>query len=117
MSEELVGACGLLCSECEAFLATQANDGTEIETIAARWSEMYGATIYSDSVWCDGCMTGGYHKCGHTADCEIRACVVERELGTCADCTRYPCDKLEAFFDKAIDSGARERLDAMRPIF
>ena len=117
MSEELVGACGLLCSQCEAFLATQANDGMEIEAIAAKWSEMFGPTILPSSVWCDGCMSDGYHKCGHTAECEIRKCVVERELKSCADCTHYACDKLEAFLDRAGDTGARERLDAMRPIF
>jgi Protein of unknown function (DUF3795) len=117
MSEELVGACGLLCSECEAFLATQANDGGEIEAIAVKWSTMFGATIRADSVWCDGCMSDGYHKCGHTAECEIRACVVGRELKTCADCTHYACDRLETFLDGTADTGARERLDSMRPIF
>jgi len=119
MADEVVGACGLLCSECEAYLATQANDGAEIESIARIWTDRYGVTMTPDSVWCDGCTTKGYHKCGHTAECEIRACVLGRELSTCADCMRYACDKLEAFLDQAGEAGAdaRERLEAMRPIF
>ena len=117
MDRDIVGACGLLCSECEAFLATQANDGAEIEAIARKWTDMYGATIVPDTVWCDGCMTAGYHKCGHTAECEIRSCVVGRELSSCADCTHYACDRLEAFLDRVSDTEARERLESMRPIF
>jgi len=117
MDRDIVGACGLLCSECEAFLATQANDGAEIEAIAAKWTAMYGAAIEPDGVWCDGCMTTGGHKCRHTDDCEIRACAVRRELQTCADCTHYTCDRLEAFLDKTTELGTRDRLEGLRPIF
>jgi len=114
---EVIGACGLSCSECDAFVATQAMDGSEIEAIAVRWSEMYGATISPDTVWCDGCTSHGARKCGHTEECGIRACVVGRELQTCADCTHYTCENLDAFLEETADFGTRERLEAMRPIF
>ena len=117
MDRDIVGACGLLCSQCEAFLATQANDGAEIEAIAAKWSAQYRAAIEPDSVWCDGCTTMGSHKCGHTTDCEIRACVVRRDLKTCADCTHYTCDLLESFLDRTAELGTRDRLEGLRPVF
>ncbi len=117
MSEDLVGACGLLCSECEAFLATQANDSAQIDAIAAKWTEMYETTIPAEYVWCDGCMTEGDRKCGHTAECQIRACAVERGLTTCADCMRYECDKLTAFLDNTVSFGTRDRLEGLRPVF
>ena len=117
MGRDIIGACGLLCSECEAFLATQANDGAEIEAIAAKWTAQYGVAIEPGSVWCDGCMTTGPHRCRHAADCEIRACVVQRDLQTCADCTHYTCDKLEAFLDRTAAYGTRDRLEGLRPIF
>ncbi len=87
MTERLISACGLVCSECDAFLATQAGDAAAIERVAAQWSEQFGATIPAAGVWCDGCMTGGERRCGHVDECKIRACVVGRSLANCAGCT------------------------------
>jgi len=117
VDRDIIGACGLLCSSCEAFLATQANARAEIEAIATQWTARYSVAIEPDDVWCDGCMTSGAHLCRHADDCEIRACVVRRDLQTCADCTHYICDTLDAFLDKTAGFGTRERLEGLRPIF
>jgi hypothetical protein len=114
MSATIIGACGLTCSQCEAFVATQAGDAAEIEGIAAKWTRLYGMPIPAAGVWCDGCMTAGERKCGHTHECDVRACVVERGLANCAACADYGCQKLEAFLAMAADSGARETLESLR---
>jgi hypothetical protein len=114
MGEKLIGACGLGCSECEAYTATRANDGAQIEIVAQKWSRQFGTTIAADSVWCDGCMTAGPRKCGHCAECEIRSCVAGKALSNCSECAEYACDKLAGFLAMMADSGARETLEALR---
>jgi len=109
---ELWGACGLNCGACPAYVATQADDAGKIEEIAGQWSEQYGADVKPEHVWCDGCMTAGERKCGHCAECEIRACVADRGLATCAGCGDYACDKLTGFFEMCSD--AKKTLDALR---
>lgn len=117
MNVERVGVCGLLCSACEAFLATEADDSAEIEAIAERWSATYGRAVSADAVWCTGCVGPDPRKCGHTEECEIRACALERGLESCADCYHFACDRLETFLVATEEMGTRERLEGMRPIF
>ena len=115
MGDRLISACGLVCSECDAYLASQADDAAAVERVAAKWSEQFGASIPPEAVWCDGCMTGGERVCGHAGECTIRACVVERRLGNCAGCDDYVCGKLEEFLTMAAETGARETLESLRP--
>jgi hypothetical protein len=110
--EELLGACGLVCSACPAYVATQANDEEKIAAIAKRWSEEYGHEIKPEYVWCEGCLTDGERKCGHTRECDVRACAVGRGVANCAYCDDYGCEKITAFF-KMVPA-AKEKLDALR---
>jgi hypothetical protein len=109
---KMIAYCGLVCTDCPAYVATQANDRAALEQVAARWREEYNAPdITVESVICDGCLNGG-HKCSHCADCEIRACGVERGVTNCAHCPEYACERLEGFFGFAPD--ARAVLDEIR---
>ena len=109
---KIIAYCGLVCTDCSAYIATQADDQAALEKVAAQWREEYNApNITVASVICDGCLDGG-RKCGHCADCEIRACGVERGVINCAHCPQYACEKLEGFFGFAPD--ARALLDEIR---
>ena len=108
----IIGACGLVCSNCGAYQATQANDAEAIARVAATWSKEYGGDIRPESVWCDGCMTEGARKCGHCADCDLRACAVARAVPNCAACADYGCGKMTAFTSRV--KAARETLEALR---
>ena len=112
METRLIAACGLVCSECDAYLATQASDAAAIERVARQWSEMFGAEIPPAAVWCDGCMTGGERTCGHVGECEIRSCVLDRGLPHCAECADYACQQLTGFFEAA--PSARTILEELR---
>jgi len=110
--ERIVAYCGLVCSECEAYKLTQANDMIGLEQLAAKWRIEYNAPDMTvKDVTCDGCLAterlGGY--CGM---CEIRACGIAREVANCAHCTDYACEKLSAFLNMAPP--ARETLEAIR---
>ena len=111
--DRMVAYCGLVCTECEAYLATQANDQAALEQMAQKAREEYGMPdATAEGVRCDGCLPAEGHKCGYCAHCQVRACAIERGLANCAHCDDYVCEKLEAFFGMA--PGARMVLDEIR---
>lgn len=111
--ERIVAYCGLVCSECEAYLATQADDMAALEQVAAKWAKEYNSPgITVEGVICDGCLGVDGRHCGHCYECEIRACGMERGVLNCAHCTDYACERLEGFFGFVPD--ARTVLDDVR---
>jgi hypothetical protein len=114
MGDQPISACGLTCTECDAYMATQRDDSKAASAVAAKWSQLFDASVPEDAVWCDGCMTGGERISGYAADCDIRTCVIERGHRTCADCDDYICDRLERFLTMAGGSRARETLMSLR---
>ena len=110
--DRIIAYCGLVCSDCSAYIATQANDQEALERVAAQWREEYNAPhITVESVICDGCLGDG-RKGSHCAECEIRACGVARGVANCAHCADYTCEKLGKFF--GFVPGARDVLDEIR---
>ena len=111
--DRIIAYCGLVCSDCPAYIATQANDQEALERVAAQWREEYNAPQFTvESVICDGCLTEEGRKCGHCAECEIRACGVARGVANCAHCADYTCEKLERFLGFVPE--ARGVLDEFR---
>ena len=110
--EELIGICGLICSDCGAFIATQADDENLRQETAENWSMMYNADIKAAEINCDGCISSGNTHFSFCSKCEIRACGIERGVVNCAHCDQYACEKLEGFFGHA--SEARAVLDEIR---
>jgi hypothetical protein len=112
--ERMVAFCGLVCTECADYLATQANDWAELERLAAKARAEYNApaATAAKDMQCDGCLSGTGLKCGYCAVCEIRACGVARGVANCGHCPDYACEKLTAFFGMA--PAARGVLDGVR---
>jgi len=110
--EKIIAICGLVCTECPAYIATQADDQKALEKIAEQWrTEYHVPHITVKDVICDGCLDGG-RKCAHCSECEVRACGLERGVANCASCADYACAKLEKFFGMAPQ--ARKVLEALR---
>jgi hypothetical protein len=111
--DEIIAYCGLVCSDCPAYVATQADDHAALEQVAAQWREEYNAPdITVASVICDGCVDPDGRHCGHWFECDMRACGMERGVANCAHCPDYACEKVERFFGFVPD--ARTRLDGIR---
>ena len=107
--EKIISYCGLICTDCPAYLATQ-NDDNDLRTkTAEEWSKMYQADIKPDMIVCDGCVTDG-KKFHHCTKCEMRACGMARQVKNCGHCDEYPCEKITAFF--AFVPDAKKVLDA-----
>ena len=111
--DKIIAYCGLICTDCPAYTATQANDQAALERVAAQWREEFNApNITAEAVICDGCLSGG-RKCSHCAECPIRACGLERGVANCAYCADYDtCQKLAGFF--GFVPSAKAVLDEIR---
>jgi hypothetical protein len=112
--QSIIAYCGLICSDCPASVATQADDWAALERVAAQWREQFNAPdITADSIICDGCLgSDGGRLSGYCSVCEIRACGVARGVVNCAHCTDCACERLEAFLSQAPH--ARAVLDEIR---
>jgi hypothetical protein len=111
--ERMIAYCGLVCTDCDAYVATQANDLAALERLAARAREEYGmADATAEGSMCDGCLSNSERLCSYCYECGVRACAMERGMVNCAHCDDYVCDTLEAFFGMAPE--ARVTLDGIR---
>jgi hypothetical protein len=112
MVERIVGSCGIVCTECPAYIARRTGDDGLREITAAEWSRQYGAEIPPEAVDCDGCHASDGVQIGHCAECDIRACAqVEHGIENCGLCVDYPCGRISAFFEYV--PAARDVLDAI----
>ena len=92
---EMISFCGLDCSACPAYRATQAGDMEALARVAEEWSKQFGMEIIPESIVCDSCKTGeGARRSGYCSICQVRGCAVERGVVTCAHCEDYVCDNL-----------------------
>lgn len=103
----IVAYCGLDCSTCEAYIATQENDDSKRKQVAENWSKMFSAQIKPEEINCNGCHSDLLFS--HCKVCEIRKCGKVRKLSTCGECEDYSCDRLKEIHDH--DSSAKKRLD------
>jgi len=105
--------CGLDCGECEAYIATQADDRAGLEATAKKWAQQFGGGVGSwEACVCDGCSSGKRISTAHAATCAIRLCASKREVVTCAHCADYGCATLEQFF--AFAPVLKEKLETVR---
>jgi len=56
---EIISYCGLLCSDCGAYIATVADDDEKRAEVARQWSEMYEANLSPSDINCEGCLSDG----------------------------------------------------------
>jgi len=109
----IIAYCGLVCTDCPAYMATQADDRAALEQVAAQWRQEYNAPdITVESVICDGCLGSEGRHCSHCYECDIRACGMARGVVNCAHCADYACEKLEGLFGMVPQ--ARAVLDGVR---
>ena len=109
---QMTSFCGLICSECGAFIATQSDDDAKRAEVAQLWSQQYNCDMKPADINCDGCISDSDRLFGHCSVCEIRKCGKQKGVTNCAHCDDYACERLEEFF-KMVPA-AREHLDTVR---
>lgn len=115
--ETTIAYCGLSCDTCPVYLATLEEDSDRQrkmrESIAEQCSKLYGMNLlYIDINDCDGCRAIAGRIFAGCLNCEIRKCVIGRNIDSCAFCNDYACDILEKHF--SLDPGAKVRLEEVR---
>lgn len=111
--DQIIAYCGINCTECEAYQATQAGDDAAKERIAEQWRQNFQSSgIDARYVSCDGCTVLTGRTCGYCKDCAVRSCAMEHKVVNCAHCPEYTCATLEGFLAHAPQ--LREALDAIR---
>ena len=109
---QMISFCGLLCNQCDAFIATKADDNKKRGQVAQMWAEKYNVNIKPENINCDGCISDSNRHIGHCNVCEIRKCGKSWSILNCAHCDQYPCEKLMAFLKVVPD--AKTRLDEVK---
>ncbi len=110
--DKMTAFCGIVCSECAAFIATHKNDDGERKKVAEEWSKEFKADLKPEDINCDGCLATSENLFSHTKVCEIRKCALEKGVKNCAYCDEYICDKLNSFFKSAPE--AKKNLEEIR---
>ena len=95
--QEMVAYCGLVCTSCPTFIATQKDDDALREKTAKFLAQKYGLHLKPEDINCDGCLSSGGRLIGYCDTCEIRKCAMTRSVAHCAVCDEQPCDKLDKF--------------------
>jgi hypothetical protein len=114
--KKMTACCGLECTACAAFIATQ-EDNEELRTeTAALWGRQLDVEVDPQSISCDGCLSNGRHLdyCGM---CGIRKCCLEKNIQNCAQCDQYICDTLAKgfeFLSEVLEMGPLEELEAKK---
>ena len=84
--KQLIACCGIDCENCDARIATIANDNALREETARKWSAMNNVPeITAETINCLGCRTNGV-KFGYCAMCAIRSCAMKNGFETCGEC-------------------------------
>jgi len=90
---KIIAMCGLVCTDCPAFIATQKNDDKMREKVVELWSTEE-ERLKPEDIDCDGC-TVGKKLYGFCLTCDVRKCGLERGVESCACCAEFSCGKLE----------------------
>jgi len=108
---QIIAYCGLDCSKCDAYTATQTRDLERKREIAKRWTKGLNLEFKPEDIDCNGCMSNKVSGwC--TKICRIRPCAEVRKVKTCAHCRDHPCDKLTEFLSNETE--ATRTLDQIR---
>ena len=108
---KMVAYCGLTCTNCDAYKATQNNDDKLRQTVAEKWTKEYSHEFKAADINCEGCTGAGKHV-GYCTICPIRNCAQEKEVKNCGWCDDYPCGGLDTLFKTRPD--AKKTLDAVK---
>ena len=113
--EKMIAYCGIVCSECDAFIATQNDDDAKRKEVTALWKKEFNFDVKPEDINCDGCLATTDRLWGYCHACEIRKCGQGKGVENCAYCDEYPCHKLVKFFQRLGDRLGR--LFPVAPMF
>jgi len=112
--KSMMSYCGIDCSACPTYRATQADDDEKRAKVAAFWSKMFGAPMSASDINCDGCSQTAGRLFGHCQTCQVRQCAQAKALDSCGVCSDYSCEKLNGLLAILPMEEPRKNLEAIR---
>lgn len=101
----MISACGVLCSDCPAYLGDEKGVAHQQQTAAA-WKRIYGLDESPENIACRGCL-GPDDQLFHTSRiCNARLCCRSKGFSTCAECPEEQCpvlEKAQSAYDRLPD--------------
>ncbi|MBT8339402.1 MAG: DUF3795 domain-containing protein [Desulfatitalea sp.] len=97
--QEMIAYCGLVCTSCPQFIATQNDDDNARKQAAKRIAETFGIYLKPEEINCDGCLSSGGRLIGFCNTCEVRKCGTKKSVINCSTCDEQPCSKLKRFHE------------------
>ncbi len=91
--EPVLTRCGYRCDLCLAYRPNVEKNPSNQPKLSDGWFKYFGFRIPPSSIICDGCMSENPKLIDQ--NCPVRPCVIERNLGNCAQCDQYLCEKLK----------------------
>lgn len=108
----MIAYCGIDCSKCQSYKATQSGNDEELVRAAERLSKIYSTEVKPEYVICDGCKAGDRHSYYCSNSCRMRVCCINNGYDTCIECTGYPCEELQ--FELDHNPEAKDNLERLR---
>ena len=109
---KMTAYCGLICTDCPTFIATQKDDDTARAKTAVYYHKTYGFDLKPEDINCDGCLTADGKLIGYCQTCKIRKCCSDKGLANCAHCDEQPCEDLTEFY--TFSPYAKARFEELR---
>ncbi len=110
--EKAITMCGYRCDLCKAYVKNVQKHDQRAE-LARVWEKYYGLHYAPEEILCDGCRCMKNDARRVDNHCPVRACVMSRQLVSCADCADYPC----AIFDQRTGLSYQKAQEAQGAAF
>jgi hypothetical protein len=107
-----IGYCGDNCELCPRYIATKSKDVEQLKEAAILWAKvgLHDGVFHPKKMVCNGCASFE-----HCVSNNIRECARDKGISSCGKCTEYPCDQINAIFDKT-DFFAKQCKEKCDPI-
>ena len=106
---EVMSACGVLCSGCAAYLAASKGPAYQKEA-ADGWEKIYGFRVETVKMTCGGCLSSDDQVFHTSVQCAARRCCLSKGFKSCAECPEKSCEllaKAQANWDTVPEIGAK----------
>jgi hypothetical protein len=86
----LMSACGVMCSDCGAYLAASKGPAYQQE-VADAWRRIYGLEEKAANISCAGCLSPDEQVFHTSVRCTARRCCLNKGFKSCAECPEESC--------------------------
>lgn len=92
--EQVMSACGVICSDCAAYGA--ASKGPDFQKEAAEaWGRIYGFQVEPEQMSCGSCLSSDDEVFYTSIRCTARRCCRSKGFTSCAECREKSCELLK----------------------